>query len=165
MASRQAVLGMDQGSFFYGSTKVFAGVSFLLDEAKTALVGENGAGKSTLLKCLSGELELDEGHVVRSRWTKVGYVPQEIPAHFFELTVREVMERALAHGGAEGEDWRIDVMLEDIGMDAAVAQGDFRALSGGWQRLALVACAAVLEDPDILVLDEPTNHLDLANIA
>ena len=29
----------------------------------------------------------------------------------------------------------------------------------------LVACAAVLEDPDILVLDEPTNHLDLANIA
>ena len=52
MASRQAVLGMDGASFFYGSARVFEGVSFLLDDARTALVGENGAGKSTLLKCL-----------------------------------------------------------------------------------------------------------------
>ena len=165
MSGRWSVLGVENAGFAYNKGFVFRHISFLLDEAKTALVGENGAGKSTLLKCLSGELELDEGHVVRSRSTKVGYVPQEIPARFFDLTVREVMERALAHGGAEGEDWRIDIMLEDIGMDASVAEGDFRALSGGWQRLVLVACAAVLEDPDILVLDEPTNHLDLANIA
>jgi ATPase subunit of ABC transporter with duplicated ATPase domains len=165
MSGRWSVLGVENAGFAYNKGYVFRHISFLLDEAKTALVGENGAGKSTLLKCLSGELELDEGHIVRSRSTKVGYVPQEIPAHFFELTVLQVMQRALAKGGAEGEDWRIDIMLEDIGMDASVAQGDFSALSGGWQRLVLVACAAVLEDPDILVLDEPTNHLDLANIA
>ena len=165
MSGRWSVLGVENAGFAYNKGFVFRHISFLLDEAKTALVGENGAGKSTLLKCLSGELELDEGHIVRSRSTKVGYVPQEIPAHFFELTVREVMERALARGGAEGEDWRIDIMLEEIGMDASIAAGDFRALSGGWQRLVLVASAAVLEDPDILVLDEPTNHLDLANIA
>ncbi|MEJ0065536.1 MAG: ABC-F family ATP-binding cassette domain-containing protein [Caulobacteraceae bacterium] len=165
MSGRWSVLGVENAGFAYNKGFVFRHISFLLDEAKTALVGENGAGKSTLLKCLSGELELDEGHIVRSRSTKVGYVPQEIPAHFFELTVREVMQRALARGGAEGEDWRIDIMLEGHRMAAAVAEGDFRALSGGWQRLVLVACAAVLEDPDILVLDEPTNHLDLANIA
>ena len=52
MALRQAVLGMERASFFYGSARVFGGVSFLLDGARTALVGENGAGKSTLLKCL-----------------------------------------------------------------------------------------------------------------
>ncbi len=50
-------------------------------------------------------------------------------------------------------------------MDSGVAAGAYAALSGGWQRLVLVACAAILEDPDVLVLDEPTNHLDLANIA
>ena len=38
------------------------------------------------------------------------------------------------------------------------------ALSGGWQRLILIAGAAQLEEPDILILDEPTNHLDIANI-
>lgn len=37
-------------------------------------------------------------------------------------------------------------------------------LSGGWQRLALLARVWVT-DPDALLLDEPTNHLDLAKIA
>ncbi len=90
----------------------FRHVSFLLDDARTALVGENGVGKSTLLKCLSGELELDEGRLVRSRSTRVGYVPQEIPAAYAKLTVREVMERALVRGGAGGEDWRIEIKLD-----------------------------------------------------
>ncbi|HZZ88974.1 MAG TPA: ABC-F family ATP-binding cassette domain-containing protein [Caulobacteraceae bacterium] len=165
MSGKWSVLGVENAGFAYNKGYVFRHISFLLDEAKTALVGENGAGKSTLLKCLAGELELDEGHIVRSRSTKVGYVPQEIPESFHDLTVRAVMQRALARGGAEGEDWRIDVMLEEIGMEREIAAGDFRALSGGWQRLVLVASAAILEDPDVLVLDEPTNHLDLANIA
>src|SRR5580704_2485048 len=165
MSARYSVLGADNAGFAYQKGFVFRHISFLLDDARTALVGENGVGKSTLLKCLAGELELDEGHVVRSRSTKVGYVPQEVPAEFAGLTVRQVMERALAKGGAEGEDWRIDVMLDEIGMDPAIAEGPYASLSGGWQRLVLVASAAILEDPDILVLDEPTNHLDLANIA
>src|ERR1700744_6643219 len=117
MSGRWSVLGVENAGFAYNKGYVFRHISFLLDEAKTALVGENGAGKSTLLKCLSGELELDEGHLVRSRSTKVGYVPQETPEDLFKLTVREVMQRALAPGGAEGEDWCIDIMLDEIGMD------------------------------------------------
>jgi ATPase subunit of ABC transporter with duplicated ATPase domains len=165
MSARHSVLGVDNAGFAYNKGYVFRHISFMLDGARTALVGENGAGKSTLLKCLAGELELDEGHIVRSRSTKVGYVPQEIPAAYAKLTVRQVMERALARAGSEGEDWRIDVMLAEIGMDPAIAEGAYAALSGGWQRLVLVACAALLEEPDILMLDEPTNHLDLSNIA
>src|ERR1700694_3078364 len=145
MASRQGVLGMERASFFYGSSRVFENVGFLLDEARTALVGENGAGKSTLLKCLTGELELNSGSVVRSRSLRVGYVPQEIPEAFADLTVRQVMERALVRGGSDGEDWRIDVMLGEIGMPLETADGPYRALSGGWQRLVLVAAAALLE--------------------
>jgi ATPase subunit of ABC transporter with duplicated ATPase domains len=165
MAARGSVLGVDNAGFAYGKGYVFRHVSFLLDEAKTALVGENGVGKSTLVKCLTGEFELDEGNLVRSRSTKVGYVPQEIPAAYAAMTVREVMQAALARGGSEGDDWRIDILVDEIGMDAATLDLAYNSLSGGWQRLVLVACAALLEDPDILVLDEPTNHLDLANIA
>jgi energy-coupling factor transporter ATP-binding protein EcfA2 len=81
MAPRQAVLGMEQASFFYGSSRVFENVSFLLDDARTALVGENGAGKSTLLKCLTGGLlELNEGQVIRSRSAcGSATVPQDVP--------------------------------------------------------------------------------------
>jgi ATPase subunit of ABC transporter with duplicated ATPase domains len=165
MSARWSVLGVENAGFAYGKGYVFRHISFLLDEARTALVGENGAGKSTLLKCLAGEFELDEGHLVRSRSTKVGYVPQEAPESLARLSVREVMQRALARGGAEGEDWRIDVMVDEIGMDVDALDSPYASLSGGWQRLVLVASAAILEDPDILVLDEPTNHLDLGNIA
>ena len=165
MASRQAVLGMDQGSFFYGSAKVFAGVSFLLDDAKTALVGENGAGKSTLLKCLSGELELNRGKLIKSRNLRVGSLPQDTPPELAELSVRAVLQRSLEKIGAGDEEWRIDVLLDEIGVAPETAEQRFGSLSGGWQRLILIAGAARLEDPDILVLDEPTNHLDLANIA
>jgi ATPase subunit of ABC transporter with duplicated ATPase domains len=161
--SRQAVLGVENASFFYGATRVFEHVSFKLDGARTALVGDNGAGKSTLLKCLLGELELNEGQIVRSRGLKVGYVPQEVPAAFLDQPLREVLEAALAVTDGS-EDWKIDVLLDEIGLSYETSQQPFSALSGGWRRLMLIAAAIRLSEPDLLILDEPTNHLDLSNI-
>ena len=155
---------MEHASFFYGSQPVFRNVSFLLDGARTALVGDNGAGKSTLLKCLSGALELNGGKVIRSRGLRVGSVPQDVPAGLGDRTVREVLHRSLARIGQDDDWWRIDVLLDEIGVAPDILDKRFEALSGGWQRLMLIAGAARLEEPDILVLDEPTNHLDLANI-
>ena len=66
MATRQAVLGMEQASFFYGSARVFENVSFLLDDTRTALVGDNGAGKSTLLKDRKST-RLNSSHIPLSR--------------------------------------------------------------------------------------------------
>jgi ATPase subunit of ABC transporter with duplicated ATPase domains len=155
---------MDGGRFYYGARRVFDGVSFLLDDARTALVGENGAGKSTLIKCLTGELELNAGKVLRSRGLRIGVLPQEIPEGLDAVSVRQVLDRSLERVGALGEDWRADILLDEIGLDAEAASGAFGALSGGWRRLVLIAAAARLEEPDILILDEPTNYLDVANI-
>ncbi len=160
----QAVLGMEAGAFHYGARRVFDDISFRLDDARTALVGENGAGKSTLLKCLTGELELNRGKVIRSRGLRVGVLPQEVPTAFAEQSVRTVLGAALERGGHPGEDWRIDILLDEIGLAPETTEGPFGALSGGWQRLVLIAAAAKLEEPHILVLDEPTNHLDVGNI-
>jgi ATPase subunit of ABC transporter with duplicated ATPase domains len=155
---------MERGSFFYGSTPVFRNVTFLLDDARTALVGENGTGKSTLLKCLTGALELNGGTVTRSRGLRIGSVPQDVPPGLADKTVREVLHRSLDHIGQGDDWWRIDVLLDEIGVAPDLLDKRFGELSGGWQRLMLIASAAKLEEPDILVLDEPTNHLDLANI-
>ena len=164
MALRQAVLGMEDGAFFYGVRKVFAGITFLLDGERTALVGENGVGKSTLLKCLTGELELNRGKVIRSRNLRLGWLPQEVAPELGSLSVRQVLEQSLNRIGAVDEDWRIDILLDEIEMSGEVANGPFGALSGGWQRLVLIAGVARLEEPDIMILDEPTNHLDIGNI-
>src|SRR5437868_10967860 len=164
MAARQAVLGIERGGFQHGVTTIFRNVSFLLDDARTALVGENGAGKSTLLKCLTGALELNGGQVIRSRGLRIGALPQDVPVRLADKTVREVLHRSLERIGQGDDWWRIDVLLDEIGVAPDILDRKFGELSGGWQRLMLIAAAARLEEPDILVLDEPTNHLDLVNI-
>jgi ATPase subunit of ABC transporter with duplicated ATPase domains len=63
--------------------------------------------------------------------------------------------------GTEG--WRVDVLLDDLAVDGELRRRAVRDLSGGWQRIMLLARAAVIE-PGLLLLDEPTNHLDLKRI-
>ena len=92
-------------------------------------------------------------------------MPQDVPEGLAGQTVREVLGASLERAGLDGEDWRIDVLLDEIGVAPELAGQAFGTLSGGWQRLLLIAGAARLEEPDLLILDEPTNHLDLANIA
>ncbi|TAJ27551.1 MAG: ABC-F family ATP-binding cassette domain-containing protein, partial [Reyranella sp.] len=108
--------------------------------------------------------ELNAGKVIRSRGLRVGSLPQDIPEGLAGQTVREVLGGSLERAGLGGEDWRIDVLLDEIGVAPEIAEQRFGTLSGGWQRLMLIAGAARLEEPDLLILDEPTNHLDLANI-
>src|SRR5258707_8991080 len=139
MAARQAVLGMEQASFYYGSSPVFRRVSFLLDGARTALGGENGAGKSTLLKCLNGALELNGGKVVRSRRPRIGSVPQDVPQGLAERSVRDVLHASLVKVGLDEEYWRIDVLIADIGGEAATPDRPFGTPAGGRQRLPVAA--------------------------
>ena len=55
-------------------------------------------------------------------------------------------------------------MLDSLDVPEALRERPLSALSGGWQRLAMLARVWVTE-PDVLLLDEPTNHLDLARIS
>lgn len=165
MARGEAVLGMEGGWFFHASKPVFRDVSFLLDGARTGLVGDNGIGKSTLLKCLTGEHELNRGKVIRSRNLRTGYLSQEVDGALLPRSIRDVLGLSLARVNCGDEDWRIDVLFDEIGFAPERGEEPFGNLSGGWQRLMLIAGAARLEEPDILILDEPTNHLDFSHIA
>src|SRR5260370_712996 len=144
MASRQAVLGMEPARFFFGLSRVFGGVSCVLDGVRTVLVGENGAGKSTLLKCLAGELELNGGQVIRSRGLRLGSVPQDVPTGLADRPVRDVLHDALVKVGLGDDYWRIDVLLDEIGVEQEILDRPFGTLSGGGQRLLLIAAAGRL---------------------
>ena len=98
-------------------------MSFLLDGARTALVGENGVGKSTLLKCLVGRA----GARPRDSWSSRGACAsarwrRRRPTGLDGLSVRHVLGRSLAKIGAGDEDWRIDVLLDEIGLAPAMAE-------------------------------------------
>jgi ATPase subunit of ABC transporter with duplicated ATPase domains len=79
------------------------------------------------------------------------------------LPLRETVLRALFPEQQDSEGWRVDIVLDDLDVAEDLRDRSLGALSGGWQRTALLARVWVTE-PDVLLMDEPTNHLDLGRI-
>ena len=71
------VVSFSQVGKSFGAERIFANVSFQIDEHdRIGLVGPNGAGKSTLLNILAGYEQPDEGVVSIARNTRIGYLAQ-----------------------------------------------------------------------------------------
>ena len=130
---------------------------------RLGLVAANGRGKSSFLRCLDRSFEATTGKVIQARGLTVGHVQQNVPDPMMALTLYEAVLSGLNRDQAETESWRVDILLDDLEIDERLRSRPLSQLSGGWQRLAMLARIAVAE-PDVLLLDEPTNHLDLAKI-
>ena len=133
------------------------------DGDRVGLVAGNGNGKTTLLRAMAGLTELTGGDIVRSRGLQVGYVEQDMPPQSMGLTLHESVLEALPLSERVTDSWRVDVVLDEFETPEAMRHRVLRELSGGWQRIALIARCWVLQ-PDALLLDEPTNHLDLGKL-
>lgn len=123
---------------------------------RLAMVAPNGRGKSTLLMALAGQTELTEGQITRKRGLVMGLLAQDVSEGLAALTAREVVLQAVE----EGEEWRADVALDELEIPEAMRDLPLSGLSGGWQRLVMLARVAVRK-PDLILLDEPTNHLGI----
>ena len=144
---------------------LFTDLSFTVQPGdRIRLVAANGRGKSSLLRLLAGRLEATAGDVTRARGLKIGLVEQDVPDALLPLTLRAAVLGAFPADEADYESWRVDVTLDALSVPEAFRDQPMGGLSGGWQRTALLARAAVGE-PDLYLLDEPTNHLDLGRIA
>lgn len=153
-----SALGMTLGD------PLFTDLSLTISKAdRIGLVAANGRGKSTLMGCLAGVVEYTTGDITRARGLRVGYVTQNVPEAALDLTLYDWVLAALPTEQAEYESWRVDVVLDDLSVPYEVQHQPLRALSGGWQRTAMLAAVWITE-PDVLLLDEPTNHLDLHRI-
>ncbi|MGH2507420.1 MAG: ABC-F family ATP-binding cassette domain-containing protein, partial [Ktedonobacteraceae bacterium] len=91
------VLSVSQLGKSFGAERIFANVSFRIDEHdRIGLVGPNGAGKSTLLNILAGHETPDEGTLALTRNARIGYLTQHTdfqPEH----TLREEMLKVFEH--------------------------------------------------------------------
>ncbi len=172
------VVDLRDVSVWIGSHRVLEGVSFQVQRGEyAAIIGPNGAGKTTLLRVILGLIRPQEGEVrvlgrppwrlSRKERARIGYVPQEIPAHRnFPIRVLDVvlMGRYGAIGwfrrpGREDRRRALEVLeLLDIAALASVRLGD---LSGG-QRQRVMIARALVNHPEVLLLDEPTASLDPA---
>ena len=77
----------------YGTKQILKNVSFNVEEKeKLAIVGINGSGKSTLIKIIMGEETADEGQVVISKDTTVGYLSQHQDISFDNTIYGEMLD-------------------------------------------------------------------------
>ena len=130
---------------------------------RIGIVAANGHGKSTLLNCLAGELDATSGDITRLRGLTQSIVHQHLPSPLLEKTMRDAVLSALPVDEIDNESWRADIIFDAMLVPEPYRHRHLKELSGGWQRLAMLARAWITE-PDVLLLDEPTNHLDLEKI-
>ena len=153
-----------------GSFPIFDSISFDIELGdRICLVGRNGEGKSTLLKVLTGEMEYNQGNIVKKTGLKISRMIQEIPAHL-EGNVRQIIMTGAYDGKFfYGSNANLADSVHNSHAEAILGKTGINAntlydnLSGGQKRRVLFA-RALAENPDLLLLDEPTNHLDIPSI-
>lgn len=179
------------------SVSVSFGIAPLLDHIdlqiepgeRICLVGRNGTGKSTLMQIINGDINADEGEVIRRQSLNISRLTQEVPqdtqgsvydvvasgsplgklvAEYHQLSLKlgederlfNRFEQVQHELEAQG-GWRFQQQVEAT-LSKLQLPGDdeFSELSGGLKRRVLLA-KALVNEPDLLLLDEPTNHLDI----
>ncbi len=123
---------------------------------RVALIGPNGAGKSTLFRCLTGDIQSDEGTVRLGANVDLGYYDQhQSSLHPGKTVLDEVWDdfRRLEQYEVRGALGLFLFTGDDVFMPVST-------LSGGEKgRVALTKL--MLEKDNLLLMDEPTNHLDM----
>jgi len=114
------ILSVIQVGKSFGAERIFAGVSFQIDEHdRIGLVGPNGAGKSTLLNLLAGREEPDEGIIAMARNLRIGYLTQTIDFQPHNSLCEEMLTVF-----AEVHDWEQELNELAIELEATTATAD-----------------------------------------
>ncbi len=146
----------------YPDLPLFSDGNLLLEAgSRLAIIGENGAGKTTLLKCLTNELDAEQGTIKWAENASVGYIPQDSTSDFdCDLTLFEWLSqwRQPRH-----DDLQVKGMLGRLLFTSDDFNKKVRVCSGG-EKNRLLFGKLMLKDINVLVMDEPTNHLDMESI-
>jgi ATP-binding cassette subfamily F protein uup len=148
----------------YGGRTIIKDFSFRVQRGdRIGLVGSNGAGKTTLLKLLTGEIEPDDGKVIRAKSLDGIVIDQQRALMQPDKRVRDI----LADGGdwidVRGERKHIRGYLKDFLFDPSLTEAKVGTLSGG-EKSRLLLAREFARESNLLVLDEPTNDLDLETL-
>lgn len=151
-----------------GAKILFENMNFDLKVGeKLEFHGRNGAGKTSLIKAiLRGEadgLEFYDGEIFRDENIKIGVYEQEIGADFFDLPLKNAVEKIYLSQNLETTETGIRKILSQYLFTEEDFETPVSRLSGG-QKARFQLIKMLSSEPQVLILDEPTSHLDLPSI-
>ena len=107
------MISIDGVSIRFGAFVLFDRVSFQVNPGdRIGLVGRNGAGKTTILNLIAGKQDPDEGRVVKTSSSTVGYLPQQMKHTKGKTLYRETLD-AFSHVISLKK--RIDAITAELG--------------------------------------------------
>lgn len=163
-----ALISLQDVSISFGGPMILDNVILQIQcGERVCLLGRNGVGKTTLMKLIRGDIEPDQGVIVRQQGFRAAHLTQEFPGNI-EGTVHDVVMRGLGkitesldHEHAWEAIRHAEMVISRMKLNP---DETFTALSAGLKRRVLLA-RALASQPDILLLDEPTNHMDVESIS
>ncbi len=134
--SGMPLLSIDHACLAFGHVALLDNADFSIDSGeRVGLIGRNGCGKSSLLKAIAGQVQLDDGKLVRVRDLKVAYVPQE-PTFLQGQTVFEAVAQGLGDVRQLLLDYhQCSVQLGTAGADLEAVMARMHALQNELERL------------------------------
>lgn len=173
------LISMKQVSIRHGNTTVLNNINWQVNNGECWLIkGCNGAGKSALLSLINGDhpqayaqqislfgKRRGSGESIWDIKRRIGFVAPDLH-HFFDpgITPAQVVGSGFFDAFGlfgkldEAQSRKVTAWLRFFSLQDK-ADRSFRSLSGGEQRLVLIA-RALIKDPLMLALDEPCQGLD-----
>ncbi|MCH5182159.1 MAG: ATP-binding cassette domain-containing protein [Prevotellaceae bacterium] len=179
----EEIVRLDNVSVSYDGRDILRRIDWTVRRGERwALIGENGAGKSTLLSLVCADnpqayalsvslfgCRRGTGESIWDIKRRIGYASSEL-AYTYQRPIAVADVVADGFFDTVGAFRRPTAAQREVALSWLCAFGlhgadsrDFRTLSLGEQRLALLARAFVKE-PELLVLDEPFQGLDRHNM-
>jgi len=159
----------------FGSTEVFSGISFTVNDGEfLSILGPSGCGKTTILRILIGLETADGGKIIKdgvditnmpSSQRRMGIVFQNY-ALFENMTVLKNVTYALQNSASVKGTYnraaaveKAKEVLDLVGLSEHLDKKP-RQLSGGQQQRVAIARTMAL-NPDVILFDEPMSALDV----